>query len=506
MTDSSVMFQEVAPQAVALALGAGQLLARSELVVVVLAACAAAWMVAGWAQMRAAVPGASHRWCLTAGSLVVVGGAWPRLGTSRRAGPGFLPAELVAAARGITLALLLPVSLAALLYLAVEEGLPARIPAPLLVGASVAAIVGLAMSVRSVSRVPGRKLWQAARGGHVTSAVVFGEVVLAASAMAAAWAFTSGPSTALRLLEVGLVSVVARLLTLTRLPRAGLLVADVVFVAILLTVGFSSPAALATVAVWRAGLGLAWLVGAMGRVAVPGAEAAVSLPAEPTGSPLGEWIHRVLFKLIAVLPAPLAARVRTGVFQAMFSLSDDPWRYDELPYERRKQQALVDALPAEAVARGPVVELGCADGHNLAAFAERHPAARVIGLDISPVAVSAASARFETNPQVTVTVADARSAAAALRERGATSIGVLVISEMLYYIGGPPQVRAELRALAPLVQPGAAVVLVHGDRDAERLHPAAVDALGCVTVERVVVDDPSRPFVVETARAPGSQA
>lgn len=506
-----------ASQVVAVVLGAGQLIARTEVVAVALVACAAAWLLAGWAQMRAAVPGASNRWCLTAGSLVVVGAAWPRARDGRRAHrPGVLPAELVAAARGITMTLLMPVALGALVYVAVDEGLPSRIPGPLLWSVTVAAICGLAYSLRSVALVPGRKLWQATRGGHVTSAVVFGEVVLAASVVAAAWAFTSGTSV-IGLLEVGLVSVVARLLTLTRLPRAGLLVADVVFVGVLFALGFSTPAAVATVAVWRAGLGVAWLVGTVGRFGLADSEAEVGLPAAPTGSPVGEWVHRALFALIGVLPAALAARVRARVFGAMFSLVDDPWRYAEMPYEQRKQRALVDALPGEAVAGGPIVELGCADGHNLAVFAARHPGARVIGLDISPVAVAAATARCAdiapggdptdeasgqsvAEPQVTVAVADARGATSVLRGMGVEAIGVLVISEMLYYIGSPAQIRAELRGLAPLMRAGAAVVLVHGDRDAARLHPAAIEALGCAPSERFAHDDPERPFVVDLAR------
>ena len=496
---------------------AGQLLLRTEVVVVVFAACAAAWVLAGWAQMRAAVPGASHRWCLTAGSLVVVGAAWPGARRALRSarGPstnsGTLPAELVAAARGITLTLLLPVALGALVYVAVDSGLPSLLPVPLVWTVSLAAIGGLAFSVRSVNLVPDRKLWQAARGAHVTSAVVLSELVLAVAAMCAAWAFTAGSTTVTALFEVGLVSMVARLVTLTRLPRAGLVVADIVFAVMLLALGLTASAALATVAVWRAGLAMAWLVGALGRFgAAPQAE--VRLPEEPTGSALGESLHRGVFKLIAALPPPVAARVRARVFGTMFSLSDDPWRYDELPYERRKQQALVDAVDAlvgdavrgdapgdGASAAGAIVEVGCADGHNLAAFAERNPSARVIGLDLSSVAVAAAS-RCREQHQVTVAVSDARGGAAALRARGVEQIGVLVISEMLYYIGGPAQVRAELHGLAELMGPGSAAVLVHGDSDAARLHPAAIEALGLTTSERLAFDDPNRPFVVETAR------
>ncbi|EWT07774.1 hypothetical protein N864_23665 [Intrasporangium chromatireducens Q5-1] len=303
------------------------------------------------------------------------------------------------------------------------------------------------------------------------------------------------------LLEVGLAGVVARGLTLTRTPRAGLALADGAFFATLLGAGLSAGVSLATVAVWRAGLGLARLVAVVGGRGRARSPTSVGLPSEPTGSPLGEWLHRTAFRVLASLPPRLARRTRAGVFKVLFSLSEDPWRYDMLPYERRKRVALVDGVPPAAGDAGPIVELGCADGHNLQALADGYPHTRIVGLDISPLAVTAARRRTAHQSHVQVEQADARGAGAALQAVGVSSIAVLVVAEVLYYLGGPAQLAVELKTLAPLLKPSAVLILVHGTSDAERLHPAAVTALDCSTTDRVIIDDPYRPFVVETARA-----
>lgn len=83
------------------------------------------------------------------------------------------------------------------------------------------------------------------------------------------------------------------------------------------------------------------------------------------------------------------------------------------------------------------------------------------------------------------------------------SVSVLVVAEMLYYLGGPAQIDVELKALAPLLHPSGVLVLVHGESDATRLHGAAVASLSCATKDRVMIADPDRPFVIETAHAVG---
>lgn len=302
----------LAPETLGLAREASDLLVRSDIMaVVVVAASVASWLLAGWVQMRAAAPGTSNRLCLISGVDVLVGGS--RLSRWGSSVPGRVPAELAAAATGITLALVVLGSALALLYLAVAGHLPAEAPSVLVGVVVLVALGGLCLSVRGVALVPERNRWLAVRGPHLTAAAALGEVVLTAATTATAWVLTHTDGSPISLLEVALASVAARGLTLSRIPRAGIVVADVAFVATLLGVGLSAGASLATVAVWRFGWALTWLVAVVNRPARAHPGVAVRLPSEPTGSLVGEWVHRAAFRLIG--DAPMLRQAPVVVFQ-----------------------------------------------------------------------------------------------------------------------------------------------------------------------------------------------
>jgi hypothetical protein len=101
---------------------------------------------------------------------------------------------------------------------------------------------------------------------------------------------------------------------------------------------------------------------------------------------------------------------------------------------------------------------------------------------------------------VTVLEADFRGAPAALRARGITAIDTLILSEVLYYLGGPGKVQTELAGLRDLLADGCRVLLLHPSPDAERLHQAALTALGAAPGEVIVVDDPDRPVTLHLGR------
>jgi SAM-dependent methyltransferase len=179
----------------------------------------------------------------------------------------------------------------------------------------------------------------------------------------------------------------------------------------------------------------------------------------------------------------------------MFGLADDPWDYGVMPYEQRKGAQLIASIPPGA---GVIVEVGCADGHNVAALARLHPGSKVIGIDISERAVATATRRIGSCTNAMVVRADARSVAEALHEfRG--QVDVLVLSEVLYYLGTGTQVQQTLLASRRLLSPDATVVLVHGMYDAQRLHAPACNALGVTRLADSVVDDPDRPYTVTVA-------
>lgn len=139
-------------------------------------------------------------------------------------------------------------------------------------------------------------------------------------------------------LEAFAAASAARILTLLRFPPAGLVVSDAVLAAPLIGVGASPGAALATTALWRLGMLGAWSASALGRTrrhAGPGE--GPTPPNTPTGSVLGELVHRTAFRLLASMPPTLARRARRLAFQWLFTVSEDPWQYAALPYEARKR-------------------------------------------------------------------------------------------------------------------------------------------------------------------------
>jgi tRNA (cmo5U34)-methyltransferase len=69
-----------------------------------------------------------------------------------------------------------------------------------------------------------------------------------------------------------------------------------------------------------------------------------------------------------------------------------PSRRERLPHAPEAERLLVDHLIPERVER--VLDLGTGEGHLLAAIAAERPGVEVVGLDISPAMVAAATERF----------------------------------------------------------------------------------------------------------------
>jgi hypothetical protein len=508
---------------------AGHLVVGSDVMAaVVLGASVAAWLAVGWLQARAAAPTATSEQCLRAVPATLNGALTPRRthGIQWHANAttqALVPVGLRAACQSVGLRVVSPMAVLGGMYLALSGHLPRGRALLVLAIITAATLTGLWHVSRQVRAVQKRGSWMAARGPHLTLARAAGEVLLVGAVVLAASALSHTDGRTVSSAEVAAAAIAGRAVSLLRVPPHGLLLADVSMAVWLVSAQLSPAAAIGTVAIWRAGMFVARLAatqpnlrklcrarststaretaGPSGRVsfmAVDGQPLAeLSLSLVPTGSAAGEWLHRLAFRAVSVLPTGVAAPVRRRVFEALFTAAPDPWRYDELAYEGRKRDLLVARVVPLA---RTIVEVGCADGHNLAAIAAAHPATRVIGLDISPTAVRAATERTRSLPNVQVAVSDLPHALQTLRELGVGEVDLLVLSEVLYYVGGPGQVRRELSALRPALDPSATVVLLHPVADGDRLHPAAVAALGCTTVRRDVMEDPVRPFVIEVAR------
>ena len=476
------------------------------------------WALVGAAQRRAISPRMPMRACATVGSvdallahrLLTAPGGQPGRSKGRDSRHGnHWSAELLpcTAAAWLTRAVVVVfLSIGAVVVIGVTGHLP-RVGTANGMAAGMAAawlaLVGTLWGLHVRRRVrdsPVTMLTRALlarRGPHALAAAGVGEIALGlmVALMAVILTHTDGGS-APGVLEVLAIAVLARLFTFVPAPPLGLGLADGILVFGLVLIGVPMEVAIATTLAWRVTGLVVIAVGFLSaRSHRPHVESAGQVAAAPTNSRFGRCVHRAGFALLALLPSRLASAARRRLFDAMFALADDPWDYALMPYEQRKQAHLTAAIPSGA---DVIVEMGCADGHNIAELSQLHPGSKVIGIDISERAIATATRRIHNQANATVVRADARSIADVLDEyRG--QVNVLVLSEVLYYLGTGPQVRQALMASRALLSPDATVVLVHDSYDAQRLHAPACAALGVVRRADTLFDDPDRPYVVTVA-------
>lgn len=378
--------------------------------------------------------------------------------------------------------------LAGALALAVSGHPPAPIVA--LAPASAAAVAAVVTAAR-ISRPLATRTVLARRGARLVASSLFVEVS-AATAMVVTVAVvvhTAG-LTAVSLVEVAAITLATRLaVSLTPWP-GGLGVADATMLVPLMWIGVPLHVALAAVLIWRAGSLLAVTAAVVVARRTHMAPMPLSGPATTDG---GRILHRALFGSLSLLPHGLRSTARRTVFDAVFSLSDDPWGYQEVAYERRKQGHLLAAVGSDARA---VVEVGCADGHNLVALARRRPNLTIIGTDISSAAVAVAIQRTHGFPNIHIVRSDAfDDLGAEIKGR----IDCVILAEVLYYLGTERSMRDALEPVRQLMSPDCKVILLHGSADATALHERAMRAMELRGVATQPVDDPERPFVVTVA-------
>lgn len=208
---------------------------------------------------------------------------------------------------------------------------------------------------------------------------------------------------------------------------------------------------------------------------------------------VGEVAHRAAFHVLAALPLPVSVWVRGRVFDTLFR-SGSPWNYLESRFERRKREWLLSAIPSSAAT---IVEVGTANGHNLVPMSDVAPNARIVGVDISQRAVRLARVSTLGHPRIEVEQSDASSLVRRHADL-AGAVDVLVLSEVLYYMGAGNVLFAGVRPLHPLLAPGATVVMMHGGADAWRLHEVACRALGVRVIQASTaeIDDTSVGLVI----------
>ncbi|WFU92251.1 SAM-dependent methyltransferase (plasmid) [Rhizobium sp. CC1099] len=129
--------------------------------------------------------------------------------------------------------------------------------------------------------------------------------------------------------------------------------------------------------------------------------------------------------------------------------ADDPWRLDGNPFEReRHTQMLRLSLDQGSITNA--LEVGCAAG----AFTERLAPScqRLTVIDVVPRAIALARRRMKEPPHISWIVSDVQQFSAD------ELFDLIVVAEVLYYVGDIAEMRAAVRNLMRLLAPGGHLV------------------------------------------------
>ena len=137
-------------------------------------------------------------------------------------------------------------------------------------------------------------------------------------------------------------------------------------------------------------------------------------------------------------------------FDDVYAASGDPWSFETSPYEARKYDATLAALPRNRYARA--FEAGCSIGVLTRRLAERCD--RLLAVDVSEEALKWARERCADQPQVTL------ERLVLPAEFPAGPFDLVLVSEVGYYFSEPDLARFRARC-ADALAPGGDLVLVH---------------------------------------------
>ncbi len=144
-------------------------------------------------------------------------------------------------------------------------------------------------------------------------------------------------------------------------------------------------------------------------------------------------------------------------FDLLYAKNIDPWGFEvpQFSYQRRKFDTIASLVPARHY--GEALDLGCGIGLLTQRLGPK--ADKILGLDVSQVAIDHANARFASDPKFTFTQADVLALPDDLDGR----FDLVVIADVLYYL--QPMSDAVLKATAQrirrLLRPGGVCVIAN---------------------------------------------
>lgn len=184
---------------------------------------------------------------------------------------------------------------------------------------------------------------------------------------------------------------------------------------------------------------------------------------------LGARLHCSAWSVLGVLPGRMDQRAAAAYFHRHYR-RDDPWAYGG-PAEQRRLAMVEESLPP--VPPMTVLEVGCGEGHLTQRLAQRWPGSEVRVIDVSERAVRRARERVGSAASFEVT--DVRAWA---RSYAGPPVGLVVMTDVLYYLGSRAHVRRALRRVRPHLAPGGHVLVGHAAAPASWLHRWAAEGLG----------------------------
>jgi peptidoglycan/xylan/chitin deacetylase (PgdA/CDA1 family) len=137
-------------------------------------------------------------------------------------------------------------------------------------------------------------------------------------------------------------------------------------------------------------------------------------------------------------------------FESLFARADDPWRYTSA-YEQEKYERTLSVLPSKPVRRA--LELACAEGHFTVQLARRVDT--LVASDISKIALERAAVRCQNLGNVSFRHLDL------VTDELQGPFDLVVVSEVLYYVGDREALRAIARKMSQALTPGGSLVTAH---------------------------------------------
>lgn len=160
-------------------------------------------------------------------------------------------------------------------------------------------------------------------------------------------------------------------------------------------------------------------------------------------------------------PAAQAKSYDRNHFETLFVAHPDPWKYSNA-YEQIKYEQTLAMIPRGRPGRA--LEIACAEGHFTAQLAPR--VAQLVATDISQVALDRTAARCAEYSHIAYQQLDL------VKDELPGTFDLIICSEMLYFVGGRPELELAARKIAKALLPGGHLVTAHMN---------------------LVVDEPDRP-------------